>query len=110
MHFICGRVQDRVEDVGEGLGGSGFALPDGGYAPARFLQGFGFLGVAGYRPGSLGGPELGSCDGDHFAVTAVVGVPEAAVDEDCEAVLREDDVRFAGQVLLVEAEAVAEGV
>ena len=80
-----------------------FAFPDNDDGPAFSLQLAPGVLVALLVPCYLGGPEVGVGFGDGVVLTVFVAVPEAAVDEDDGAVFGEDDVRFAGEVSVVDA-------
>lgn len=86
------------------------ALPDGDYAPSlateRADAAFVALDVVGEFFAPVGGPGLGHGG----ASAALVAMPKAAVDEYDGFVFGQDDVRLAGQVAAVDAEAVAHAV
>ena len=89
---------------------AGFAFPYGARGPAQLFQRGGRRCVAGHVAGDLGLP-VGAVGLRHAgAARTVVAVPEAAVHEEGDAAGGEDEVRLAGQVGAVEAEAQAERV
>ncbi len=94
----CFRESDALE----------FAFPDDDDGPAFGFQLAPCVLVALLVPCYLGGPEVGVGFGDGVVLTVFVAVPEAAVDEDDGAVFGEDDVRFAGEALVVDAVAEAQ--
>src|SRR5579875_1433988 len=85
------------------LGRANLALPQHDYAPAEFAEGRGVGAVPLHIPAPFGRPELGTRGWGDGTVFATVTVPEAAVYKDRGAVLRQHDVRPAGQVLAVQA-------
>lgn len=92
--------EDLVTDTTDGLLECGLfqlALPDDDDRPALRLQLAPDFLISLLVAGNLGRPEF--CVGfrDMASFATFVTVPEAAVDEDDSAVLREDDVRGAGE-------------
>ena len=110
--------RDRIgEGGGEGLEG-GFALRDGAEGalpdyddvPTEGAEGGGGASVAGAVGVDFRAPEVGVCFGEAVVLAVVVAVPEAAVDKDYRAQAAEHYVGAAGQLPVVEAVAVAEGM
>ena len=85
-----------------------FALPDDDDGPAFGFQLAPCVLVALLVPCYLGGPEVGVGLGNRVVFAGFMAMPEAAVDEDGSAVFGEDDVGFAGKVLVVDAVAEAQ--
>ena len=75
-----------------GVGAGEFVWPDAADAPAHGAQGAGDEAVAGSVAGNFFAPELGILLGRRGVEGAAV--PEAAVDEDGEAVRAENEVGF----------------
>ena len=100
--------EDFVEGVGKGLEGllplvgTEFAFPDGDGVPSHGGKFVLHFLVAGFVAGHLVLPEGGVGLGHLVVRTALVSVPEAAIDEDASAVASEHDVGFAWQARVVE--------
>ena len=62
------------------------------------------LCVAGFVAVDFTGPEIGVGFGDAVGGTAIVSVPEAAVDEDAGCVLTKNDVGMSGQTGMIKTE------
>jgi len=85
----------------------GLAFPDGEDFPALGLELAEIAAVAGGVAEALGVPILGVVDGVFAFALAGMHVPEAAVNVDYLAVAGQDDIGLAGEVVAVEAIAVA---
>ena len=92
---------------GIALVGFEFALPDGECMPSHLGQLLLHTEVTFFVTGNLIGPELDIRFGDGIVFTALVSMPEAAVDEDAGAVFPHDDIGFTWQAGVVEAIAIA---
>lgn len=88
--------------------GFDLALPDDDHVPTEALEKGGVAGVPGCVACKFLPPESGVCLGNVGVFAAGMGVPEAPVYEDDGLVFGQDDVRAAGEVFALEAEAVAE--
>ena len=80
-------MQQAVKPLDE-TGGRDLALPDREDAPAEALECASGLGIASHIPGELLHPVLRIGRRCSLAVTTVVPVPEAPVDEDGGTVFR----------------------
>ena len=97
---------DAGEGAGEVLFGE-FAFPDGDDAPCEGVEALGAQFVAGDVAGHFFLPEVGVAFRDDIFGAVAVAVPEAAVDEYDGAVLRQHQIRRAGQASVVESVAIA---
>lgn len=85
--------------------GFGFelAFPDGDGVPAELAEVYAALEVAGLVSGNFVLPEPGICFWEDKIAAVRMTVPEAAVDEDCRAVLAEYYVGSTREFLYIEA-------
>jgi hypothetical protein len=81
-------------------------LPEGEHTPAQGFDRGCIRRIAGLVAGDLRPPKIESGLRE-LAVSAAVAVPEAAMHEDGEAMPGKHDIRLSGQVLAVQAKAIA---
>mgnify|MGYP002776994763 CR=1 FL=1 len=104
------QLGEQVREPCPARSGFQLALPHHQHPPAGSAQ-LGLLAlVVDDVAADLVHPELGTGLGHHEVAAALVLVPEAAVDEDYGATLRQNDIGLAGQVFPVQPEAIAGGV
>lgn len=78
--------------------------------PAKLIQQLPVALIAGNVVCAFGFPELSVCGGFDRAITAIVAVPEATVHEDDPIVSPEHQIGAAGEVSLMQSEAVSQTV
>ena len=101
----CDSVREAIEFVGLGL-----AFPDDQYSPTEFPELSHYCLIAGCVPLQFRQPVFLATGRNPVAAFAAMLVPEAAMDKDNLAPPREYQVGFAGQILAMQSEAIAERV